>query len=150
MKFLLSLLGLFYAFCPYDLFPDFIIGLGWIDDLVILGLIWWYFYRKKRVGYESYYQRSRESSGGQAGEEFFKEEASGKGYDSRNAGASKDPHSVLGVGRDSSPEEIRATYRRLAGRYHPDKVSHLGEEFREMAEIRFKEIQKAYQELLPK
>jgi DnaJ like chaperone protein len=34
--------------------------------------------------------------------------------------------------------------------YHPDKVIHLGEEFRELAENRFKEIQKAYQELRPR
>jgi DnaJ-class molecular chaperone len=36
----------------------------------------------------------------------------------------------------------------LAGQYHPDKVSHLGEEFRQLAEKRFKEIQVAYQELI--
>ena len=33
MKILLSLLGLSYALSPYDLFPDFFVGVGWIDDL---------------------------------------------------------------------------------------------------------------------
>ena len=137
MKLLFSLLGLLYAFCPYDLFPDFIIGFGWIDDLIILGLVWWYFYGRKRFSYENYYQKSRE---------FSSEEK----YDSRRTSGGEDPFTVLGVGRGASPEEIKAAYRGLASRYHPDKVSHLGEEFRELAEIRFKEIQKAYKELSPK
>jgi DnaJ like chaperone protein len=59
----------------------------------------------------------------------------------------KDPHAVLGVSRNASPAEIRQAYRELAQRYHPDKVNHLGEEFRELAEKRFKEVQHAYQEL---
>jgi DnaJ like chaperone protein len=53
----------------------------------------------------------------------------------------------LGVARDASQEDIRSAYRRLAGQYHPDKVLHLGKEFRDLAEIRFKEIQAAYDAL---
>ncbi|MBW2144864.1 MAG: DnaJ domain-containing protein, partial [Deltaproteobacteria bacterium] len=42
----------------------------------------------------------------------------------------------------------KKAYRRLAGKYHPDRVNHLGEEFKELAERRFKEIQDAYQDLM--
>ena len=49
--------------------------------------------------------------------------------------------------RNATKEEIKAAYKRLASQYHPDKVSHLGEEFRVLAEQKFKEIQRAYQEL---
>ena len=55
---------------------------------------------------------------------------------------------MLGVASNASPEEIKAAYRDLANRYHPDKVSHLGEEFQKLAESRFKEIQAAYRELM--
>ena len=52
MRFLLALLGLSYVFCPYDLIPDFFLGLGWIDDLTVLGLLWWYFFGRNRFNYQ--------------------------------------------------------------------------------------------------
>jgi len=133
MRFLLCLLALLYTLSPYDLFPDLIIGWGWIDDLAVLGLLWWYLsrYRKKRYRYEGPSQEREQPSGGPREQEF----------------SQKNAYSVLGVGRDASPEEIKRAFRRLANKYHPDKVSHMGDEFRELAERRFKEIQEAYQKL---
>jgi DnaJ-class molecular chaperone len=57
---------------------------------------------------------------------------------------------VLQIPREASQEEIKAAYKHLAGKYHPDKVLHLGEEFQSLAEERFKEIQAAYQKLAAK
>jgi len=133
MRFLLCLLALLYTLSPYDLFPDLIIGWGWIDDLAVLGLLWWYLsrYRKKRYTYEGPSREREQPSGGTREQEF----------------SQKNAYSVLGVGRDASPEEIKRAFRRLANKYHPDKVSHMGDEFRELAERRFKEIQEAYQKL---
>ncbi|MCE5244100.1 MAG: DnaJ domain-containing protein [Desulfobacteraceae bacterium] len=54
---------------------------------------------------------------------------------------------MLGVERSASLEEIKRAYREQANRYHPDKVSHLGEEFQEMAKRKFQEIQWAYEKL---
>ena len=133
MRLLLCLLALLYTLSPYDLFPDLIIGWGWIDDLAVLGLLWWYLskYKKKRYRYEGPSQEREQPSGGPREQES----------------SQKDAYSVLGVGRDASPEEIKQAFRRLANTYHPDKVSHMGDEFRELAERRFKEIQEAYQKL---
>ena len=55
-----------------------------------------------------------------------------------------DPYKVLGVTSESSNEEIHKAYRNLANKYHPDKVSHLGKEFIELANEKFTKIQKAY------
>ena len=147
MRLLLLLFVLGYLACPYDLFPDFFLGLGWIDDLILLGLYGWYFfvYRRKRSAYKDNYQRNHGSGAGEGKDRFS--EARGTGHGFGEKGSLKDPYSVLGVSRNASPKTIKNAYMRLAGQYHPDKVVHLGEEFRELAERRFKEIQEAYQEL---
>jgi len=51
----------------------------------------------------------------------------------------RDYYEVLEVGRDSSPEEIKKAYRRLAIQYHPDRNPDNRE-----AEEKFKELSKAY------
>ncbi len=142
MKILLALLGLSYAVSPYDLFPDFFVGVGWIDDLIVLGLLWWYIYvyRKRRYGYEGHNPERDQFSQG----------AGTRGTAAKDASEPKDPYSVLGLQKGASSKEVKEAYLRLAHQYHPDKVLHLGEEFKNLAEIRFKEIQGAYQELKSK
>jgi DnaJ like chaperone protein len=54
------------------------------------------------------------------------------------------PYKILGIDRNSSPEEIKKIYRKLAIEYHPDKVSYLGEDFRRDAEEKFQKINDAY------
>jgi DnaJ like chaperone protein len=61
--------------------------------------------------------------------------------------AGRSPFEVLGVTRESSKEEIKAAYHRVAQQYHPDKVATLAPEFRELAERRMKEINAAYDQL---
>ena len=142
MKLLLTILGLSYAVCPFDFFPDFFVGVGWIDDLLVLGLLWWFFYSKRRrqVGYEG-------NSTGAQDDYDSSEHKEERRHGEKEAPGKKDPYTVLGVNRSASQGEIKKAYLSLANRYHPDKVLHLGEEFSEMAEMRFKEIQGAYQEL---
>ncbi len=141
MRYLLLLLALIYVLSPYDLLPDFIVGWGWLDDLAILGLVWRYFFSgKKKPDSRRVYENNK-------GNGFFDNETSGTGYQYGQDAAPDDPYKILGVRRDASAEEIKKAYRQLANKFHPDKVLHLGEEFRELAEKRFKEIQKAYQEL---
>jgi curved DNA-binding protein len=52
----------------------------------------------------------------------------------------KDYYQVLGVGKNSTPEEIKQAYRRLARKYHPDMNPGNQE-----AEKRFKEINEAHE-----
>lgn len=54
----------------------------------------------------------------------------------------KDYYKILGVGRDSSPEDIKKAYRSLAMRYHPDKNKNNPE-----AEAKFKDVSEAYENL---
>lgn len=54
---------------------------------------------------------------------------------------------ILGLQRGATQEEIRDTYRILVKKFHPDVVSHLGEEFKKANETKLKEITEAYQKL---
>jgi molecular chaperone DnaJ len=53
----------------------------------------------------------------------------------------RDLYKLLGVESDSSPDEIKKAYKKLAMQKHPDKV---GPEFKEKAEKEFAEISAAY------
>jgi curved DNA-binding protein len=54
----------------------------------------------------------------------------------------KNYYRILGLSRDATPEQIKAAYRKLARKYHPD-VSKEPE-----AETRFKEVAEAYEFLM--
>jgi DnaJ like chaperone protein len=59
-------------------------------------------------------------------------------------------YETLGLQPDATFEEIKKAYRKLSMTYHPDKVGHLGEEFRGVAEEKMKDINAAYQYLKKK
>jgi hypothetical protein len=57
-------------------------------------------------------------------------------------------YEILGIQVGASPDEIKSAYKKAAQHYHPDKVSHLAPEFRDLAEDRMREINAAYEELV--
>ena len=59
-------------------------------------------------------------------------------------------YAVLGLQPGAGFNEIKKAYRELSMQYHPDKVGHLGEEFRKVAEEKMKEINVAYNHLKKK
>jgi DnaJ like chaperone protein len=56
-------------------------------------------------------------------------------------------YKILEIDPSSTNEELKKAYRRMAMKYHPDKVSHLGEEFRKSAESKFKKVNEAYEKI---
>jgi len=59
----------------------------------------------------------------------------------------KDTHtaySILGVSPDSTDDEVKKAYRKMAVEYHPDKVSYLGEDVQNSAKEKFQKINQAY------
>jgi uncharacterized membrane protein YkvA (DUF1232 family) len=128
------LLGLIYLAIPLDVVPDALLGLGWTDDLILLLLAYWF---TKRM-LSGRYRQTRGDGYNNAGQG-----ESGVASDSE-----KNPYEILGVSKNATKEEIRSAYRKQARRYHPDRVSHLGEEFQQLAKAKFQEIQQAYEILL--
>lgn len=53
-------------------------------------------------------------------------------------------YAILGLEPGADFSEIKKAYRKLSMQYHPDKVSHLGDEFKGVAEEKMKEINMAY------
>lgn len=56
-------------------------------------------------------------------------------------------YKVLEVETNADEETIKKAYRRMANKYHPDKVNHLGEDFLAVAEDKFKAINTAYHQI---
>jgi DnaJ like chaperone protein len=50
---------------------------------------------------------------------------------------------VLGVSPNATNDEVKAAYKKLALKHHPDRVARLGEDVRIAAEKKFKEINEA-------
>lgn len=51
---------------------------------------------------------------------------------------------ILEVSPEATDEEIKKAFRALALKHHPDRVAHLGEEFRTAAESKFQQVNEAF------
>ena len=58
-----------------------------------------------------------------------------------------DCYKILEVSPDASDEEVKKAYRAAALKYHPDRVSHLGEDMRKKAEETFAKVNQAYDKI---
>ncbi len=56
-------------------------------------------------------------------------------------------YKILEIEPSATDDEIKKAYRRMAMKYHPDKVSHLGDEFRKTADEKFKKVNEAYNKI---
>jgi DnaJ like chaperone protein len=56
-------------------------------------------------------------------------------------------YKILEIEAAATNDEVKKAYRRMAMKYHPDKVSHLGEEFRKSADEKFKSVNEAYEKI---
>jgi hypothetical protein len=145
-RILLLAFAVAYFLSPIDIFPDYIVGPGWIDDLIVVVLVIWFMSGRwpplfNRFG--SLHGNGRRGYGRTASED-----TSGRSARSdMGRGTSDDPYEVLGIRPGASLTEIKEAYKTAALKYHPDKVSHLGREFQELAHKRFVAIQEAYERL---
>jgi DnaJ-domain-containing protein 1 len=93
---------------------------------------------------------ARRSSGGAAGDSkqnTRQQSSSAQRKGKRTFASERECREVLGVAAGASEQEIKAAYRAQLARYHPDKVTHLGAEFSELAAQRTREIIDAYEYL---
>jgi hypothetical protein len=134
------LIGLLYVASPFDAIPDLIPGVGWLDDLLVIGFVAWMLMAQRRGMNPWDVLRGR--LGGPRGRP-----SAPRPEDLTADFSQTDPYALLEVPPSASTEEIKAAYRRAVSRYHPDKVAHLGPEFQELAHRKLLAIQSAYEAL---
>lgn len=162
-KILLVLLGLAYLIAPVDIIPDILVPfLGWVDDGMVLycifyliryGRLPWFFFKRKpgNTFGQKTSGRSRPDPGSRTKNNGAgTRTTAGNQKTSSRADRSHTPrpaHEILGVAKDASWDEIQAAYKQQIKKYHPDKMSHLGKEFSDLAAKRFVEIQQAFESI---
>jgi DnaJ like chaperone protein len=58
--------------------------------------------------------------------------------------ASDAAYKILEIDPSATDDELKKAYRRMAMKYHPDKVAHLGEDFKRVAQEKFRKVKDAY------
>jgi len=126
-------LGLIYFIWPIDLIPDRFGILGRLDDVLLIAFMIW-------KTYQSRHTNSTQQKASSTHQASRPQQAP--------ASPAKSPAEILEVSPDATREEIETRYRELMKQYHPDRVTHLGKEFQELAHEKAVEIQGAYQALI--
>lgn len=81
---------------------------------------------------------------GERREEWFNERQQKKTRSDDEVPSNCSWYEILGVSEQASDNEISAAYKRKISMYHPDKVSKMGDEIRQVAEKISKDINAAY------
>lgn len=59
----------------------------------------------------------------------------------------EDLYKILEIDSSASDEEVKKAYRRMAAKYHPDKVAYLGEDVKKAANEKFQKLNAAYEKI---
>ncbi|MBL4592906.1 MAG: TerB family tellurite resistance protein [Flavobacteriales bacterium] len=56
-------------------------------------------------------------------------------------------YKILEINKNATNEDVKKAYRKMAVKYHPDKVSHMGEEYKDAAKEKFQKMKDAYENI---
>lgn len=56
-------------------------------------------------------------------------------------------YTILEIEKSASDEDVKKAYRKMAMKYHPDKVSYLGDDFQNAANEKFQKVNEAYESI---
>ncbi|MBQ0734849.1 TerB family tellurite resistance protein [Aquimarina celericrescens] len=56
-------------------------------------------------------------------------------------------YKILEIEKNASDSEVKKAFRTMAKKYHPDKLQHMDEVYKKGAEEKFREVQKAYDQI---
>jgi len=151
-KIIVIILGLAYLVSPWDILPEAITSyLGLIDDVFVISTIV-YILKYNRLPDLGFLNRLKGFKLNKNQKNYQKQSDQQQENPSRQKtkNNSTDPYEILGIPSGSSKADIHLAYKAAIKKYHPDKVSHLGEEFANLANEKFLAIQNAYDTLMSK
>ncbi len=61
--------------------------------------------------------------------------------------SSNNAYKILEINKSATDDEVKRAYRKMAKKYHPDRVVHLGKEHQKGAEEKFRQVQEAYEHI---
>jgi len=61
--------------------------------------------------------------------------------------SSENAYKILEISENATVDEIKTAYRKMAKKYHPDRVLHLGKEHQKGAEEKFRQVQESYERI---
>ena len=64
--------------------------------------------------------------------------------------SSDNAYKILEIEKGATASTVKKAYRKMAKKYHPDRVVHLGKEHQKGAEEKFKQVQDAYEQIKKK
>jgi len=129
---LLIIAAVAYFIMPWDF--DFIPVVGRLDDLIFLALAG-YYYWKRPISRSGRTWRRPTAADSPTDPAFSGEQSEA------------DPYRLFGVSRADDAETIKRAYRDLIARYHPDRLHHLGAEFKGLATSKTTAINEAYERI---
>ncbi len=56
-------------------------------------------------------------------------------------------YKILEIDKSASNDEVKKAYRRMAKKYHPDKLQHMDEAYQKGAQEKFTKVQEAYEQI---
>lgn len=56
-------------------------------------------------------------------------------------------YTILEIDKNATDNEVKAAYRNMAKKYHPDKLQHMDEAYQKGAEAKFRKVQEAYEQI---
>ncbi|CCK81307.1 MULTISPECIES: DnaJ domain-containing protein [Desulfobacula] len=161
VKLALIIFALAYLISPVDIIPDLLLPyIGWIDDGVILGTIVYlirygrlpnFLFKNQAPFNQSFEQKNANFTSNKKYRQKTSQKTS-QAYQEKTTSENipKNPYAVLGIEPGASKKKIQEAYKEAIKKYHPDKVSHMGKEFSDLANKKFLEIQQAYDTLMNK
>ncbi|MCP3873465.1 MAG: DnaJ domain-containing protein [Desulfobacteraceae bacterium] len=154
LKTILIFIGLAYLISPFDIIPDLLLPyIGWIDDGAVIGIILYFIKYGKLPNFlykrpNSFKQSSERNTKNFTSKRNDRQTSASTDKKTFSQNIPKTPYEILGIKPNASKKEIKIAYKKAIQKYHPDKLSHLGEEFSDLANEKFIEIQDAYNRLM--